>query len=497
VHPFFLCSFGGRNASVRVANVFGGESFVLEDLVVLERVERSTVSVVRRTVGLLEASVGVGGLNTAAHHSAEVDVGEDTIVGHGVVHGVRLIVVQVLEAGGVVLTQDQRHEGVSVVDSVGVLTIHKLEKVVLDNGVLGHSGILSRGSTSSGAVTEGEHVLEGLVLESVLVDIDETLFVKEASALELLLRIARRVNASGEEVLLDGLTAINVLEYGDLLVILVLVDLDHFPTEHNINASLVALVKGNLVGVGESEDLLVRGPELDLCVLSSSTNHFVLSHEVLIVESIEVATFTLVWELRGIADHVTVGVVPSVVVVRVSNSLLVVESMKENSVLEWVLRKLSKSLDLINVLIETGTENESFVVVFLTVLKLKLVVLGVKLGDLVESINLGPTFDLSRHGGSFQVKISHVTMGHSEVSMGLDEARGRSDNSHLVVTLLLLDKLEKGGSVDSTDEDNIEVSAVGVNVSLLGTTTSEATGADLNHSAIFHLALNGSLKETG
>lgn len=497
MHPFFLCSFGGRSASVRVANVFGSESLVLEHLVALERVERSTVSVVRGTVGLLEASVSVGGLNTAAHHSTEVDVREDAVVGHSMVHGVGLVVVQVLEAGGVVLTQDQRHEGVSVVDGVGVLTIHKLKKVVLDNRVLGHSGILGRGSTSGSAVTEGEDVLESLVLKSVLVNINKTLIVKKTSAQEFLLGIARRVNVGREEVLLNDLTTVNVLEDGDLLVILVLVNLGHFPSEHNIDTSLVALVEGDLVGVRESEDLLVRGPVLDLCVSSSSTNHLILSHEVLIVESVEVATLTLVWELGGIADHVTVGVVPSMVVVRVSNSLLLVESMKENSVLEWVLRKLSKSLDLVNVLIETGTEDKSFVVVFLTVLKLKLVVLGVELGNLVEAINLGPTFDLSRYGSSFQIKISHVTVGHSEVGMGLNEAGGWSDNGHLMVTLFLLDKLEKGGCVDSTDEDNIEVSASRVNVSLLGTTASEATGADLNHSAIFHLALNGSLEETG
>lgn len=393
-----------------MANVFGGKSLVLEDLVVLERVERSTVPVVRRTVGLLEASVSVGGLDTAAHHSAEVDVREDAVVGHSVVFGMGLEVVQVLEAGGVVLTQDQRHEGVSIIDSVGVLAFHELKQVVLDNGVLGHSSILSGSGTSGSAVTESEHVLESLVLKSILVDINKTLIVEETSALKLLLRIAGRVNASREEVFLNGLTTVNVLEDGDLLVIFVLVHLDHFPSEHDIDTSLVALVKSNLVSVRESEDLLVRGPELDLCVLSSSANKFVLSHEVLIVESVEVTTFTLVWELRGIADHVTVGVVPSMVVVRVSNSLLEVESMKENSVLEWVLRKLSKSLDLIDVLIETSTKNKSFVVVFLTVLKMKLVVLRVELGDLVECINLGPTFDLSRHGGSFQVKISHVTV---------------------------------------------------------------------------------------
>lgn len=225
-----------------MANVVGGKSLVLEDLVMLERVERSTVSVVRGTVGLLETSIGVGGLNTTVHHSFEVDVREDAVVGDSMVHGVGLEVVQVLEASSVGLTKDQRHEGVSIVDSVAVFAFHEIEKVVLDNRVLSHSSILGGGGTSGGAVTESENVLEYLVLKSVLVDVNETLVVKETSTLKSFSRIAGRVDVSREEVFLNNFTTIDVLEDGDLLVMLVLVDLGHFPSEHNIDTSLVALI---------------------------------------------------------------------------------------------------------------------------------------------------------------------------------------------------------------------------------------------------------------
>lgn len=129
------------------------------------------------------------------------------------------------------------------------------------------------------------------------------------------------------------------------------------------------------------------------------------------------------------------------IVVRVGDSFLLVKSVNKNIILEWVLREFLKSLNLINVLIKTSSQYKSLVVVFFTVLKLKLVVLRVKLSDSVESINLGPSFNLCRNSSSFQVKISHVTVGNTKVSVRLNKARCCGNNSHLVITLLFLDEL--------------------------------------------------------
>lgn len=71
------------------------------------------------------------------------------------------------------------------------------------------------------------------------------------------------VDASGEEWLLKDLTIVNVLEGSNFLSILVLADLDHFPAKADIDASFVALVKSNLVGIWELVDLLVWSKVLD------------------------------------------------------------------------------------------------------------------------------------------------------------------------------------------------------------------------------------------
>lgn len=76
-----------------------------------------------------------------------------------------------------------------------------------------------------------------------------------------------------------------------------LLDLDHFPAEHDFDSTLVALIKGNLIGVRELVDLLVGGPVLDTGIGSSTAVKSVHSLEVLVVGSVEVGTFTLVREL--------------------------------------------------------------------------------------------------------------------------------------------------------------------------------------------------------
>lgn len=252
----------------------------------------------RRTVSFLETSVVVGGLDTTAHHSTEVDVREDTVVRNGMVHGVRLVVVQMLEASSIVLSKDERHESVSIIDSISVFAFQVLKKIVLDNRVLSHSSVLGRGSSSGCTITKCKNVLKLLMLKSVLVNINKSFIIEETISLKLSLRLARRVDASREEIFLDNLTIVNILEYSNLLTVFVLVDFSHLPSEHHINTSFVALFKGNLIGIRESVDLLVGSPELNLGVSSCSTNKFVLSHEVFVVKSVEVATFTLVWELR-------------------------------------------------------------------------------------------------------------------------------------------------------------------------------------------------------
>ncbi len=72
-------------------------------------------------------------------HAIEVLLGKNTVLGNPVIHRCRLVVVQVLEVGGVRVAKEEGHKSVPVVDSVNFLTLQEAENVVLNNRVLGHS----------------------------------------------------------------------------------------------------------------------------------------------------------------------------------------------------------------------------------------------------------------------------------------------------------------------------------------------------------------------
>lgn len=66
-------------------------------------------------------------------------------MGHNMVLPVWFEVVVVLKAGSVGVTEEQRLEGVAVIDCVQVLAMHELNQVVSDDWVLSNSSVLSSG----------------------------------------------------------------------------------------------------------------------------------------------------------------------------------------------------------------------------------------------------------------------------------------------------------------------------------------------------------------
>lgn len=111
------------------------------------------------------------------------------------------------------------------------------------------------------------------------------------------MRLTRWVNASSVKIFLDNGSGVNIFENSDLSLELVMFDFKHFPSEHNIDATLLALFEGNFVGIGESVDLLVGCPVLNASVVSGTAMKLVLSHEMLVVESVEISSFALIGEL--------------------------------------------------------------------------------------------------------------------------------------------------------------------------------------------------------
>jgi len=78
-------------------------------------------------------------------------------------------------------------------------------------------------------------------------------------------RLAIRVNVHVREWVLLDCASVYMLECANLLTNSVPLDLEELPAKVHINASLAALLKGDLVGVWELVDPLVWGPVSDTC----------------------------------------------------------------------------------------------------------------------------------------------------------------------------------------------------------------------------------------
>ena len=144
------------------------------------------------------------------------------------------------------------------------------------------------------------------------------------------------------------------------MVDLVEFNLEHLPSEHDIDTSLGALLEGDFVGVRERVDEFVRSPELQAGVGRIPLDALVLAHEVLVVEGIEVGAFSLVWDGRRVANEVAVGVGITVVVV-LGDGCLVVDRVNEHVGAVVHSGHLFETLDVARLVVETGSKHKRLV----------------------------------------------------------------------------------------------------------------------------------------
>ena len=367
------CSDGGYiSLVVDVSKGIDINSLLNKVLIVLQWVVSWVEVLVWWSMSLLERSVVDSLGKVRLHLVSEVPLCEEAIGWNPMVVLGSLKAPGVLEAGGVGVREVEWHIGESIIDGIALFTFKELLQVVLDNWALSVSGVLGSSGLSLDAISEGEDVLKSRVLKGVWVHINKSGVVSDSTVQKGLVWDGSWVDAGRSEWLLHDASIIDVLESSDLLSNGVLVDLDHLPAEHDIDSSLVALIEGNLVGVTELIDLLVWSIELNSSAGSGSSLELILSQEGFVVKGVEIGSFSLIWELWGIADHIAVVVVPSVIVVSV-NSQLVVEHVDENSLFFWSFLKFWKSLDEIVSVIESWGKNESLIGVFFSIRKNNLV----------------------------------------------------------------------------------------------------------------------------
>jgi hypothetical protein len=216
---------------------------------------------------------------------------------------------------------------------------------VLDHWKLLLSSNLSSGGVSSNTISEGEHIFKLFVLKSVRINVNQSFPVSKSTLYKVSVGLGWWVGNQGEEVFLDSLTRVDILEGSDFDSIFLSINFNEFPSKVNVNVSLVAFVKYEFVGIREFEDFFVWSPELDASVLGCSLLELVKSENMFIIEGIEIGTFSFVWELRSIADHISVRVEPSVVVVSLNQSGLVINLMHKDSVFSSVVFMFVQTLN--------------------------------------------------------------------------------------------------------------------------------------------------------
>jgi len=201
----------------------------------------------------------------------EVSVSDHTVSWLPVVVTVGFVVVEMGEWGGVGVAHEKWEVRVSIIDSIRILSIHESQNVVFDDWALGHSGGARSSDISSNGITEGENILESLVLKGIWVDIDQTIGVSDTTVDEVLPWLTWRVEVSVIESWFNNLSAVNILESGNLLTYFTVMNFQKFPSEHDFDSSLVAFFKSNFVSITKFEDFFVWSPVLDFRSKSMSS----------------------------------------------------------------------------------------------------------------------------------------------------------------------------------------------------------------------------------
>jgi hypothetical protein len=485
---------------VRVSNFIGGDTLGSEELGVLKIIIVSRVVEVRGTMVLLTIGVSLSLFGRWSDLFSEIVFGENTVVGDHVVSRCGLKVVQVRESSAIRVTEVHGHVGVTIVDGVAIFSVEVVQDVVLHNGWLRHSSSVGTGSLSTDAISEGKDVLVVLVLHGVFVNINTTVRITKVRDVQKhLVRSGRRVNHGREERFLDNFVSVNVSEDSNFLTWCSSLDFSHFPSEHNINVTLCALVKSDLISIREFIDVLVGSPVLHASRVGGTSVHLVLSHEVLVVKGVEVGTFTLVRSGRRVADEISSRVEPSSPVVS-ADSVFSREHVDVDSVsLIVFISQFSKTLNSFHGVVETGSHDEGFVGEFFAWLKGERVAFSVNAGDGVRDLKLGPLVNNSLDSVRFSLLFVLMSMKDGEVVGGLNELTLLGNESHFQTSahIVLLEMLDHGSNSHSSHKDDVVVGALGVDIRDFGTTTGESTRRHLDHRSEFRLRSKASVQRWG
>jgi len=255
------------------------------------------------------------------------------------------------------------------------------------------------------------------------------------------------------ETRFNNFSTVDILESGNLLTNFTSVDLQKLPTKHNLDSSLVAFFKSNFVSVTKFENFFVWSPVLDFRAESMSSQLLILSQPRFVVKSPEIISFTLVWSFWRIAKHISTLMVPSVVVIS-SNGFLVVHHMNVDIVLFWSSSHFWKSFNMMITVIESWSNDKSFVSVFLSISQNNFVSLWMICSNSYSEINFGPFLNLTSNICRFSLIRRETVMSARNILLRNNVFTLLGNNSHLVFVSLRarLNLLSDSSGISSSDK---------------------------------------------
>jgi len=169
------------------------------------------------------------------------------------------------------------------------------------------------------------------------------------------------------EVLFNGLSSIYISEYSPVFSSRSLRDFEEFPSKVDLDISLSAFVKSNLICIIKIENSLVWSPILDCGIIGCSLLKLFLFKKSVIIEWIKAESFISEWECRLINNQIPMEVLPSSIVILI-DSVFRVNFVHKNST-SILLLKFMKSLYEFRLIIKSIGENKSSVSILLSIFK--------------------------------------------------------------------------------------------------------------------------------
>jgi len=258
-------------------------TFLQKVFIMLKRVISWIEMIIWWTMSFFEWSIWNTLLHVTFQLSEEISSTDEAISTDPMIHCCRLIVIQVLETSSMRVSHVQRHIRITIVNTIQFLAIHELLDIVLNNRALCMCWILCSCSFTLNCISKGKNILKLIMLKSVRIDINQTLRISESCVNKILVGTTRGINVCMHKWFFKKFSSINIFESCNFFSDITFVDFYHFPAKHNINWSLVALVKGNFISIREFINEIIWSPILNFSVGGGSSVVSVLSHEWFIV----------------------------------------------------------------------------------------------------------------------------------------------------------------------------------------------------------------------